>query len=148
MKKIISIAAAMATVLSSTAVSAGAMFENIPSTRIWEEEYDIFDAMDSGELVTDIDQDPRALGKENDLEFPKEDLQAGGLHTSLVTSKMTLWGLWVLSQSSALLQLGNSHPPSGVSPDSLATHLWSRGLTRRSEGRDRNMEKGIKKSNI
>ena len=98
--------------------------------------------------VTDIDQDPRALGKENDLEFPKEDLQAGGLHTSLVTSKMTLWGLWVLSQSSALLQLGNSHPPSGVSQDSLATHLWSRGLTRRSEGRDRNMEKGIKKSNI
>ena len=84
---------------------------------------------------------------ENDLEFPKEDLQAGGLHTSLVTSKMTLWGLCVLSQSSALLQLGNSHPPSGVSQDSLATHLWSRGLNR-SEGRDRNMEKGIKKSNI
>ena len=98
--------------------------------------------------VTDIDQDPRAPGKENDLEFPKEDLQAGGLHTSLVTSKMTPLGLWVLSWSSALLQLGDSHPPSDVSQDSLATHPWSRRLTRRSEGRDRNMDKGIKKSNI
>lgn len=57
MKKIISIAAAMATVLSSTAVSAGAMFENIPSTRIWDEEFEIFDAMDSGSAVTDIDGD-------------------------------------------------------------------------------------------
>lgn len=40
--------------------------------------------------MTNIDQGPRALGKENDLEFPKEDLEAGGLHTSLVTSRMTV----------------------------------------------------------
>ena len=57
MKKFISIAAAIATALSSTALSAGAMFENIPSTRIWEEEFEMFDAMDSGTLVTDIDKD-------------------------------------------------------------------------------------------
>ena len=98
--------------------------------------------------VTKTVQDPRApraLGREYDLEFPKEDLQAGGFHTNLVTLRMTLWGLWVLSWSSALLQLGDSHPPPGVCQDSFATHPWSRGLTRRSEGKDRNTEEGIKK---
>ena len=96
--------------------------------------------------VTKTVQDPRApraLGREYDLEFPKEDLQAGGFHTNLVTLRMTLWGLWVLSWSSALLQLGDSHPPPGVCQDSFATHPWSRGLTRRSEGKDRNTEEGI-----
>ena len=57
MKKLLAIAAAAATALSSTALSAGAMFENIPSTRIWENEFEIFEAMDSGELDTDIDRD-------------------------------------------------------------------------------------------
>ena len=50
MKKFISIAAALA-----TAMTAGAMFENIPSTRIWNDEFEMFDAMDSGELITDVD---------------------------------------------------------------------------------------------
>ena len=39
MKKFISIAAAFAAAFSSTAMSAGAMFENIPSARIWEDEF-------------------------------------------------------------------------------------------------------------
>ena len=55
MKKFISIAAALATALTSTAMTAGAMFENIPSTRIWNEEFEMFDAMDSGKLITDVD---------------------------------------------------------------------------------------------
>ena len=57
MKKLISIAAALTTAVSSSALSAGAMFENIPSTRIWEEEFEMFDAMDSGALITDINGD-------------------------------------------------------------------------------------------
>ena len=57
MKKFISIAAALATALSSSALYAGAMFEHIPSTRIWDEEFEIFDAMDNGGLVIDIDED-------------------------------------------------------------------------------------------
>lgn len=57
MKKFISIAAAFAAAFSSTAMSAGAMFENIPSARIWEDEFEIFDALDSGSMTTDIDQD-------------------------------------------------------------------------------------------
>lgn len=56
MKKFISAAAALATAMSCAALSAGAMFEDIPSKRLWENEIDIFSAMDNGSLVTDIDK--------------------------------------------------------------------------------------------
>ena len=55
MKKLIAAAAAVATAVNAAALSANAMFENIPNGRIWDEEIEMFPMMGSGEFVTDID---------------------------------------------------------------------------------------------
>ena len=55
MKKLIAAAAALATAVNAAALSANAMFENVPESRIWDEEIEIFPMMESGEFVTDID---------------------------------------------------------------------------------------------
>lgn len=55
MKKLVAAAAALATAINAAALSANAMFENIPAGRIWDEEIDMFPMMENGELITDID---------------------------------------------------------------------------------------------
>ena len=55
MKKLTAAAAAIATALNAAALSANAMFENIPAGRIWDEEIEMFPMMENGDLVTDID---------------------------------------------------------------------------------------------
>jgi hypothetical protein len=55
MKKLTAAAAAIATALNAAALSANAMFENVPAGRIWDEEIEMFPMMENGDLVTDID---------------------------------------------------------------------------------------------
>ena len=57
MKKLFSLSAALTVALSAAALPAEATYENIPPSRIWDEEIDSFDAMDKGEIPTDINGD-------------------------------------------------------------------------------------------
>ena len=57
MKKLIAAAAALTTAVNAAALSANAMFENVPAGRIWDEEIEMFPMMENGDLVTDINGD-------------------------------------------------------------------------------------------
>ena len=57
MKKLIAAAAALTTAVNAAALSANAMFENVPAGRIWDEEIEMFPMMENGNLVIDINGD-------------------------------------------------------------------------------------------
>lgn len=57
MKKLISLAAALAVAAGAAALPAGAAMENVVQSRIWNEEIEMFDAFDKGEIPTDVNGD-------------------------------------------------------------------------------------------
>ena len=55
MKKYLSLAAAAVIAANASSLFASAAYEDLPRTRIWDEEIEMFDAMDKGELIVDVD---------------------------------------------------------------------------------------------
>ena len=57
MKKLISLSAALTVAAGAVSMSAGAAFEHILNSRIWDEEIEMFEAIDNGTINTDINGD-------------------------------------------------------------------------------------------
>lgn len=55
MKKYLSLAAAAVIAANTSSLFVSAAYEELPRTRIWDEEIEMFDAMDKGELIVDVD---------------------------------------------------------------------------------------------
>ena len=57
MKKLLALTAALTVAAGAASLPASAAYEHIPQSRVWDEEIEMFDAFDKGEIPTDVNGD-------------------------------------------------------------------------------------------